>query len=440
MERFRSCTRLSALGLLLSALALARPAAADLEHTQLPYTGGHGLGSENTVLTIQNAGNESGCVAWNGTADVVGSSACPAGLATPIAGGDEKTGTNQTQTRTLLELDISRAQAIRVIFNGSQTGNGGITIENLVLTIYRASDGTVLWDSGDLLGRPIVFTETGGGLGKTGDVFDLNAAQITSLNASGALSDPNNRVGIAMSCSGANNGPETVFVASACPLITISPTDLPVGTAGVAYGPITLTASGGVAPYTFTLESGSFPTGINFTDNGGNPGSATISGTTTLAGNYPITILATDANGCEALLVDTLVIQPRTCAGVSITLSPTGGTIPNALETAPYSQTFTASGGSGPYTFSITSGSIPPQLSLSSTGVLSGTLDPNTFGEYRFAVEAVDVNGCSGEEDYTLNVDPVGFPTAVPTLSEWALIFLGLGLVGAGIKALLPRA
>ena len=55
----------------------------------------------------------------------------------------------------------------------------------------------------------------------------------------------------------------------------------------------------------------------------------------------------------------------------TITLSPS--TLPNGRKNHSYSQTITASGGTSPYTFSKTSGSLPPGLSLSSGGVLSGT-------------------------------------------------------------------
>src|SRR5262249_4146048 len=50
---------------------------------------------------------------------------------------------------------------------------------------------------------------------------------------------------------------------------------------------------------------------------------------------------------------------------------------------------FSAKGGSKRYTFSVTSGALPPGLSLTSAGVLSGTL-PFTNHLYTFQVTAVD--------------------------------------------------
>ncbi len=40
------------------------------------------------------------------------------------------------------------------------------------------------------------------------------------------------------------------------PTINISPATLPNATVGLAYGPVSITASGGTAPYVFTLVSG----------------------------------------------------------------------------------------------------------------------------------------------------------------------------------------
>jgi N-acetylneuraminic acid mutarotase len=67
-----------------------------------------------------------------------------------------------------------------------------------------------------------------------------------------------------------------------------------------------------------------------------------------------------------------------------------------------YTQTFTASGGVAPYTFSST-GTLPPGLTLvPSTGVLSGT--PTTFGTFGFGITATDVNLCPGTRVYSVTI------------------------------------
>lgn len=129
-----------------------------------------------------------------------------------------------------------------------------------------------------------------------------------------------------------------------------------------------------------------------------------------------------------------------TCA--TITLTP--ATLPDGNLSSVYNQTITGSGGTGPYTFAVTSGSLPPGLTLNSNGNLSGT--PTTPGTYNFTVTATDNGGCTGSRAYTINVGnclfcddfedgvlPTGWDFAKPSWSE-----AGGALIGAptGKKAL----
>ena len=95
---------------------------------------------------------------------------------------------------------------------------------------------------------------------------------------------------------------------------------------------------------------------------------------------------------------------------VPVTVSP--ATLPDGTVAAAYSQTLTASGGTGPYSFAITAGAVPAGLSLSPAGVLSGT--PTASGSFNFTVTATDSSGApgpfAGSQSYTL-------VSAAPTLS-----------------------
>lgn len=71
--------------------------------------------------------------------------------------------------------------------------------------------------------------------------------------------------------------------------LVISPTTIPGGTYGSAYTPQTLTATGGTAPYTYTVTVGVLPPGMSLSTGG------TLSGTPTAAGSYSFTVLAQDA-------------------------------------------------------------------------------------------------------------------------------------------------
>lgn len=69
-----------------------------------------------------------------------------------------------------------------------------------------------------------------------------------------------------------------------------------------------------------------------------------------------------------------------------------------------YSETITAQGGSGTgYVFSISSGSLPTSLSMSSGGLISGT--PTVAGTYTFTVQVVDSLGSSGTQNFSITIN-----------------------------------
>ena len=176
-----------------------------------------------------------------------------------------------------------------------------------------------------------------------------------------------------------------------CPTITISPTVLVSGKVGLAYNQ-NLLSTGGIGLVTFSVVAGTLPSGLILSANGN------ISGTPTLAGNFSFSVQVVDINGCSASIGISIIINP---ADIPITLSPS--TLPNAIVGTAYSQTITASGGQGPYTFSVTSGSLPPGLTLSSTGTISGT--PTSAGNFSFTVTATGSNGSgTGSLSYSLTV------------------------------------
>lgn len=217
-------------------------------------------------------------------------------------------------------------------------------------------------------------------------------------------------------------GMRTYTLRLTCPTIAISPPTLPSGNLGTLYSQA-ITAIGGTAPHTFTVASGSLPPGLTLTSGGA------LSGTPTTTGTYCFSVATTDAAGCSGGPVDyTIVISAATCpAGTIIILSPP--TLPSAPTGMPYSQMITASGGTSPYTFSVTSGALPPGLTLNPvTGLVSGT--PTTGGTYTLTIAATDANGCVGSMgcSISMNVD-------IPGLSGWGMVVLSIVLFGIGLVA-----
>ena len=138
--------------------------------------------------------------------------------------------------------------------------------------------------------------------------------------------------------------------------------------------------------------TGSLPLGLTLSTSG------VLSGTPTTVGTYTFTVTATDAVGSAASQSYTVVINPT----VTLTTSPT---LTSWTPHQPgYSQTIHATGGTGSFTFALTSGSLPPGLTLGTGGVLTGT--PTTAGTYVFTVTATDKVGASGSQPYVLTISP----------------------------------
>jgi hypothetical protein len=76
--------------------------------------------------------------------------------------------------------------------------------------------------------------------------------------------------------------------------------------------------------------------------------------------------------------------------------------LPAATLGKTYHQTISVSGAATPVDFDITSGSLPPGLTLSASGVLSGT--PSVPGNFQFTVTATDANACKESQNYSLNL------------------------------------
>jgi hypothetical protein len=173
-------------------------------------------------------------------------------------------------------------------------------------------------------------------------------------------------------------------------ITTSSP--LPQGTVGVNYSQ-TLAATGGSGTYTWAVSVGSLPGGLLL-----NATTGTISGQPTTAATTPFTIQATDTNQATSSKQFSLTINP---AIVITTSSP----LPQGTVGTNYSQSLAATGGSGTYTWVVSAGSLPANLSLNAaTGVISG--QPTTANTANFTIQATDTNQATASKQFALTVNP----------------------------------
>lgn len=177
-----------------------------------------------------------------------------------------------------------------------------------------------------------------------------------------------------------------------CPdIMPISPSTIPQGTVGSYYS-VQFTASGGTAPYSFYAEV--LPPGLSLTSSG------LLSGTPTEAGEYSLYIGVQDSSTPYPCYGNASYILKISNPCPLIYLTPSQ--LPNANIGVFYSQNISAEGGVPPYYFSLGGGTLPPGISLSREGNISGT--PTTSGTFNFLVLASDSANCYGSQSYSLTV------------------------------------
>jgi hypothetical protein len=195
---------------------------------------------------------------------------------------------------------------------------------------------------------------------------------------------------------------EREFSISVDPGLAIDDETLAGATVGQGYSE-TLTAkevvslnppTGSAVQATWSLASGALPPGLGLSAQG------LLTGTPTSEGSYQFVVKAQNGSPFDTKEYTLSVRQPV------VVKSPfASAPAPRAEVGVRFGRTVTASGGSGTYTWSLTSGTLPPGIALgTSNGVVSGV--PRAAGNFAFAVAATDTEGRVTTANVALAVAP----------------------------------
>ena len=153
--------------------------------------------------------------------------------------------------------------------------------------------------------------------------------------------------------------PYSVVIGAQLPL-SITTSSLPGGSLNTVYGPVSVNATGGYAPYSFGATG--LPTGLNLSSGGSLTGTPTVAGT-----GFSVSITVTDSETPTPVTAN--VTLPLTITTSPLVLSPGTGSLPSATQNAAYTTSLTPSGGAGPYTITLdgSSAALPSPLSFNGT-------------------------------------------------------------------------
>jgi hypothetical protein len=145
---------------------------------------------------------------------------------------------------------------------------------------------------------------------------------------------------------------------------------------------------------TWSLQSGALPPGITLSPSG------VLTGTPSSEGSYQFAVKAQNVTPFD---VETYTLTVRQPVSVKSPL-PTGQR-PSGEVGIRFGKTFTATGGSGTYTWALVSGALPPGVALDPTrGTITGT--PQTAGNFPFALTTTDSEGRTETVGAALTVAP----------------------------------
>ncbi|HLI56010.1 MAG TPA: putative Ig domain-containing protein [Actinomycetota bacterium] len=207
--------------------------------------------------------------------------------------------------------------------------------------------------------------------------------------------------------------------------LLVSTLSLPNGTVSEPYL-TTLGATGGVGPYAWSLSSGTLPAGLSLSGSTG-----VIAGTPTTPGTAAITVAVQDSSSPAKTASQSLTVTIDAAPAIATTSLPTG------TVNVAYSASVSVIGGTAPYAWTLTVGSLPGGLTAVSSGgtyVISGK--PTVAGDDTFTLQVTDSSPTplAASQSFTITIAPAPSTATIETAA------LPDGVVGTPYSSQLAAA
>ncbi len=169
---------------------------------------------------------------------------------------------------------------------------------------------------------------------------------------------------------------KNLSITIACNTLSVTPSALPAITAGFPFDQ-QMSVSGNTGSVSWSISAGQLPTGVTLNSSG------LLSGTSTQSGAYSFTVRAMDQNGCEGSVA---LAGNILCPAINL---QTPLPLPVARIGVPYNVQLSVTGVPTPHVYALTSGSLPDGITLSGSGLISGTPTQSESTNISFSVNGL---------------------------------------------------
>jgi hypothetical protein len=185
--------------------------------------------------------------------------------------------------------------------------------------------------------------------------------------------------------------------------LDITTTSLTDWAADIEYPGVILTAQGGTGIYTWTIEGGALPTGLNLSPAG------SITGTPTEKGIFTFRIQVADEDGITTTRIFTIIISDLVITTENIPVA-TNGIAYTGVDGGVYNATISATGGEAPYTWSWSAPGLT-NFDFQNRTIVDNATITEAPGSYQVTISVKDSNGIVISKDFSLTITDLGIVT-----------------------------